>query len=420
VQVLIFGGSQLQDKMKVMNLLLMTYASLIFTSCENVEISTKHDSLPEIFWRARLGPELFDIIPKDPYIYKNKIIFGYQMRSGNEGYYIYDKNTGAVLKDIPSQASFDAVSIGYENLYFSKIGVNIRTIDMDNYEVKARKLVNPDWTFPPLSINDGSVFFPKIGRADGIPNVNNYEYIQCDLKNNMKECVFFSGNFKEDTSVLGTSVKYLCFETDKSKDKITYHSAISSYWKVGAKSRYKVVAFNKTRNKILWETLEFQLPGDDNGYVGDFKPLIYNNTLIIGLGGTHIYGFDIETGQEKWLNQVDNFGVNMIEYNGKLTFISMQGDMYLIDARSGAIIKKSSVGPANIYNFSLHKGVLYFSTVLNKLFAVNADTHEILWETKPPNSCSYCNYGFKYTIVDPETDRLYISDGKEVICYQLK
>ena len=406
--------------MKAIYITLFLQASMLFASCTKENTISKNNSIPRIAWRTLLGPELFDNIPSDPYIFQNKLIMGYALRSGNEGYFIYDKNSGKVLKDISSQASFDAVSVGYKNLYFSKIGVNIRTINLDNYEVKSRKLTNPDWTSPTLTQLDNTVVFPKSGRSSGDLNVHSYQFIKSNLDNINEESIFYKGSFSVDTSVFGTSVKHVVIDINSEGDKIMYHAAVSGYWKVGSKSRYKVVAYNITKDRLEWQTPEFKLPGLDGGYVCDFEPIVIKNILILGLGGTHIYGFDIETGQEKWLTQVDNFGVNMIEYNGKLTFISMQGDMYLIDARSGSIIKKSSVGPANVFNISLHKGVLYFATVLNKLFAVDADTHEILWETKPPNSCSYCNYGFKYTIVDPETDRLYISDGREVICYQLK
>jgi hypothetical protein len=403
-----------------MNTLIAFCTGLLLMSCEKDDLSTKLDTIPPIAWRSRLGPEFFDILPRDPYIYKNKIIFGYQMRSGNEGYYIFDKNTGALLKDIPSQASFEAYAAGYGNLYFSKIGVNIRTINMETYEVISRKIPNPSWTFPTLTTIDNLVFFPRIGRKDGNPDEHNYEFVKYVINSDMSNTIIMRDSFRQDTNVLGTSMKFIAFNDLSNGERLALFPVQSGYWKVGSKSRYKIVCHNLTKNSQVWQTQEFMLPGDDDSYVCDFKPIIIDNTLILGLGGTHIYGFDIVTGQEKWLTQVDNFGVNMIEYNGKLTFISMQGDMYLIDARLGAIIKKSSVGPANIYNFSFHKGVLYFSTVLNKLFAVNADTHAILWETKSPNSCSYCTYGFAYTVVDPETDRLYISDGKEVICYQLK
>jgi hypothetical protein len=34
-------------------------------------------------------------------------------------------------------------------------------------------------------------------------------------------------------------------------------------------------------------------------------------------------------------------------------------------------------------------------------------------------ACSWCTYGFASPVVDPETNRLYISDRKEIFCYQL-
>jgi outer membrane protein assembly factor BamB len=406
-------------KMKIINLIMLCPIAFLVASCEK-EVKIDSDTLPRIVWKVQLGPQIFDNLAFDPVIYKDKLVMGYQLSSGSEGYFIYNKNNGVVLKDISNEASFDpSVSVVHNNLYLSKAGSNIRSINLDNYSISTTPILNGGLTNSRLIVNDGKFFITRSGRENYTPNQNEFDILTCDIMNNLKIETIINRSFNRDTNVFGSDSGIPIVNQNSKGDRIVYFGSSLSYWKDFKPYIYRVEAYNLTTKKTVWQTPIFELEGEDIGNPGSTTFSIFEDMFIVGLGNTEIRAYNIANGMVVWTRKLNGLGRSIL-HNGKITLINMQGDMYLIDARSGAIIKKSSVGPANVFNISLHKGVLYFSTVLNKLFAVNADTHEILWETKPPNSCSYCNYGFKYTIVDPETDRLYISDGREVICYQLR
>ena len=88
---------------------------------------------PKIIWRVPLGPQKYDQIVQDPVIYKNKLVMGYQSGFQKEGYYIYDKYEGKVIHEISNIHSFDPVSQLYKNKYISKVGRNLRIIDLENF-----------------------------------------------------------------------------------------------------------------------------------------------------------------------------------------------------------------------------------------------------------------------------------------------
>ena len=377
------------------------------------------DTIPKIIWKANLGPRPSDQLSQQPFIYRDKVIFGYQVTGLIEGYYIYDKTNGSLIKDIMNQASFDQTSVLYKNLYVSKIGVWLRSINLDNFEIRSQRIDSADWTFPNLTLIDDVLYFPRDGRNKYNPKENQYNIVGCDLNKGLRNFTFVRRSFNEEEGVLGSTSSAITKIKNQDGDEIIFHGASKGFWKVGKKSKYRLEAYNTTKNEIIWETPEFEIEAESFGTIGH-HPIIDKCNVLFNISGQHLYCLDANTGKIKWITKGFEVGGLMTLYNGKITILNKSGDLMNIDSENGIVLSKKNIGPSSIKNICLHKGVLYFANVNNLLYAVDADTHAILWETKSPNSCSYCTYGFAYTVVDPETNRLYISDGKEVICYQLK
>jgi hypothetical protein len=387
-----------------------------FWGCDKENISTSQDSV-QILWRKQLGPVLYDQIAQDPAIYKNSIIFGYQTGQYS-GYYFLDKNKGALLKDLKNERSFEPTSTLNKEIYYSNFGsIEFRTINLETYEIRNHKLPIEVQSSYGVIPKDDFVYLPffPLGEKNKIRwkrATNIAPYFWND---------FYTITFKDEQDIFGSFSSPMLTHKNTSKEEIVYFVSLKAYKQASKKSKYKVTAFNSTRKETIWETEEFEVENEDGNITGR-NLLLIENQLIVPLGGTQLMSFDIRDGKNQWKAiTTDMTFTNYIAHKGKISFLNGVGVLYMIETSSGKIISKREGFVGNTKNWAFHNGIMYFTTASNKLFGVDAETHEIKIELSSPNkaNCSFCGFFLASPVVDPETNRLYISDRKEVICYQL-
>ena len=205
---------------------------------------------------------------------------------------------------------------------------------------------------------------------------------------------------------------------DNQDEQILFYNAVQGFNNVNDPHLFKACSVNLSSNTKIWEFGPFS-DSLNNAGLAYFQPILFDGGVIYGCG-SFLYCNDSKSGLLKWKTFVANAMDEIKIYNGKLTCLDNNGKLYLIDAATGAVLKTSQLKSGNTKQWQMHNGVIYFTVAAHTLYAIDADTHEIKWEAKSPNpNCGYCTFGFASPVVDAETNRLYISDRKEIICYEL-
>ncbi len=95
--------------------------------------------------------------------------------------------------------------------------------------------------------------------------------------------------------------------------------------------------------------------------------------------------------------------------------------LYKIDVQTGKIVNQLQLENGNTGIWRYHKGIIYLTTVSGNLWAIDAKTVKVKWMWKSENDgpCSYCSFANNSPVIDEETDRLYITDGREMFCIKL-
>jgi hypothetical protein len=402
---------------------IILYILVFFISCEKETIKNEVKP-PKIEWRKQLGPKLNDQIALDPILYENDLLFGYQTEFST-GYYRYNKNSGELIQNYPDINSFYCKSYQVGDNYFSIFGSTARTINLKTNQIENFRIAldsSAQSVFASVYLN--SLFLPVHNSINFNKNYSLNEYKIARAQGNLNQWnIVWSNKYNKEQGMFGTHIKYLAIEKNKLNEEIIYFPSQLLYTDLSKKSRYKVEAVNITQNKLLWETNAFEVDSMDFGNLSNFAPQIVDNLVICGISGSHLMAFDKNKGNLVWSLYFNNENSNtkMIIHNKKITIMDNTSTCYLIDANTGAILRKQNIIGGAAASWASHKGLVYFTTASGKLYCVDANNLDILWELTSPNKpeCSYCNFFFASPLVDPATNRLYISDRKEVICYQL-
>lgn len=398
--------------------------SFFFMSCEKSPTESNTIETPKIIWRKQLGPKSFDQISSDPILYENDLLFGYQTET-TQGYYRFDKSNGQLIRKYDDVNSSNYTSYLVDNKYFSTLGskariLNLRTNEIENFTI------NFETNVPSIFASkiNNSLFLAVNGNINSSGNypINEYKIIRAnnDLKS-WKEV--WSNKYQKEEGIFGTDIKFLARENTTNGGEIIYFPSQLAY-KVNIKlSKYRMESVNISTNQLVWQT-EVSLPDSVLSHgLSNFSPQIFGNIIIAGISGRHLVAFDKNTGKQLWSNYFANalLTTEMIVYNKKISIMDNSSNLYLIDLATGTIIRKQDLVAGDTRKWVILNEKIYFTTASGKLYGIDANTHNIFWEARSPNkdNCSYCNYYAASPVLDPATNRLYISDRKEVICYQL-
>ena len=401
--------------MKAMNLIL---AILFLIGCDKDSSPDSTDQL-SLVWRVPKGIKPYDQKSLDPVLYKDRLVIGYQTES-DEGFVIYNKDTGKRIKEINATPSFDPTSYLYKNIYYSTYGPRFRTINLDNFQVSwhtvqsfdgnadiAMTFVNDKVLVPINSIHSPSPVF----RTNQIMIV---ESAISDLKN-WNPIIDIKSDF--DSTSYGTGLRNITAYTNPKGQLIYFFTSSKGYHNVNTLGDCITHAYNATTKKFEWSSEIFNDGGDFS------KSIIYGNHIITSTG-TKIISRDINSGKIIWTSTIEAgavFSITPILFNGTIIFTDWKDSLYKMDASTGKVLKKLNIEYRSTGNWAFHNGILYFTAGIGKLMAIDAESLTVKWEITSPNRerCSPCTFWSESPVVDPETNRIYISDAWEVFCYQL-
>ena len=401
-----------------------TFHAATFTGCANHIPGTPQDTTstpsPNIVWTVPHGKNPGDQIAYNLVIFDKKLIVGYQSSLTEEGYQVLDKFEGKTIKFIENQPSFLGTwsSQLVENKYASIYGRNFRTIDLDTYKTTTSDIGIGNVMQNFVAFGD-DVYF-NIAGPSSVADLSACQYMI--MKNNVNKSMWeevLIDSFPCEDDVFATYTRSFLIKKMPNEDEVIYYNAAQGNNTINTRNLRKIVAYNLTQKKFIWENYNV-LDSIDGVGPDIFSPINVNGKVIFGFGSA-LAAYDENTGKEIWVTSISSPGQSDLKlFNGKLTILNSQGLMYLIDATTGAILKTTQLKSGNTKQWQMHNGVIYFTVAAHTLYAIDADTHEIKWEAKSPNTnCGYCTFGFASPVVDAETNRLYMSDRKEIICYEL-
>jgi outer membrane protein assembly factor BamB len=139
-------------------------------------------------------------------------------------------------------------------------------------------------------------------------------------------------------------------------------------------------------------------------------------------GTGYIWAYDQNTGKLIWQRNLEQITNTEYKVLGRYFYIlDNLGMMYKIDIYSGEIVKKLNLTYGTTGVWQEHKGILYLTNAGGYLYAIDADKMEVKWKWKSENNktCELCSFGTKSPIIDKETNRLYITDDRDMFCIKL-
>lgn len=109
-----------------------------------------------------------------------------------------------------------------------------------------------------------------------------------------------------------------------------------------------------------------------------------DRTLVFVGYQDFVNGIDVETGQLKWRVDTGNWTPSLLGADGRVYFGSANTAVFALDADSGEIVWQYDI-PIGTFNYLLGAPVkvedtLYFLTQHGDIFALNADSGELRWQ----------------------------------------
>jgi outer membrane protein assembly factor BamB len=141
------------------------------------------------------------------------------------------------------------------------------------------------------------------------------------------------------------------------------------------------------------------------------------------LGYQNITCFDKLNGKIIWNEKLLNDNsLRGLFVNEKIAIVVFNEKVTILDASTGKKIKEytdkipGGVAPT----FTEYKNTVYFvSQGTGILFAFDATTGERKWTLDSPDKKIDSGYFFDRFVIDPTTDKMYIFNYKNLLCYQL-
>ncbi|MEC9281375.1 MAG: PQQ-binding-like beta-propeller repeat protein [Bdellovibrionota bacterium] len=115
--------------------------------------------------------------------------------------------------------------------------------------------------------------------------------------------------------------------------------------------------------------------------IARFKPLIYQNLVIVGGSNGDLSGFNRKSGKLQWRFSLPA-GVEasgLIYKNKYLIFGAKDGYLYKIDASNGELIWKFFAKAEVLSDLSIEGDAIYFLSGANILYKINAESGKQIW-----------------------------------------
>ncbi|WNJ21617.1 PQQ-binding-like beta-propeller repeat protein [Pontibacter sp. G13] len=174
-------------------------------------------------------------------------------------------------------------------------------------------------------------------------------------------------------------------------------------------------AINLTQDTLMFAHTSQSLPGLDQGAL-----YLVNGKLI--LAGSQLRAFDPETGAQLWFRDESTSGrFCHVVGNHLLTYTGYQGEtLSRIDLETGNVIWRTEAqGELFESRIEIYEGTVYL-TGWQKLYAFDLLDGSKHWEISSPHQRTDSDAYFADVLaIDQETGRIYLSDYRYALCFQL-
>lgn len=371
---------------------------------------------PEILWEVPIAPDTMDCITFAPIVTNNYVVFGNQFcRPGGNGVIrTYNKTNGDFLWEWGEGTGIGHVSsrrshyLNNDDLVLS-MGRNILSLGVAdgivNWNYEAPKSYNPR-----IDVIDDHVYWSHGERVN-----DSLKYLVRTPTDRIEFDTIYSSGAPE-----GYRYNYEppVAATDLSGRDLLLLPARFGIGSAPANYEVEITALDATTFEPVWKI--DTLPHDWNSSVT--APLVIEQTLVFP-GEENLYGIDINTGDILWHASIPEGTLltGLVEHEGFVYLVGNLGTLYKVDWRTGRYGYVTKGYGGNVSNMIIHDDLLYFVSGANgRLYAVNVDTAEKVWEEKAPNrdDFGFATFGLGGIAIDHEAGILYTAD--RVAAYALK
>ncbi len=201
------------------------------------------------------------------------------------------------------------------------------------------------------------------------------------------------------------------------KDTIAYYLYVE-FVEGGAfpKSDIFLAAYNISKKKMMYNN---KITRD----VAITSPVVMDKDRIFLHVFRRIICLDTKTGIILWEKELLKNNALAEHYaNENIVVATADDGVFILDAKTGNILKeyKDKIIGGLGHTFTEYKGTIYFvAQGTGILFAFDAVTGERKWFLESPDKKIDSGYFFDRFVIDPTTDKMYIFNFKNLLCYQL-
>ena len=194
---------------------------------------------------------------------------------------------------------------------------------------------------------------------------------------------------------------------------------MDSSWLGGKVDLY---AYNLTKDSLEWLVESI----DPYGNSSTCRPFYHDDKIYFRCFRS-LHCLDANTGESLWIYEFPNYWDNlhlgnMLIESGILIVKSSNDAIHAFDPNSGNLIwEKREAGITSCY-MKAYDGAVYYGSYDGYLRKVNATNGEVEWKILSPNHGVYPTWDAEFTnavVIDPDTKRLYTTDGYFIMCFQL-
>jgi outer membrane protein assembly factor BamB len=187
--------------------------------------------------------------------------------------------------------------------------------------------------------------------------------------------VIFVGGFDQKVYALDRDNGTLIWVNEDAEDRIIGGLAVGHGLVFVGVGNRGVFAFNQRNGEQEWFF--------NTGHGIWSTPLILEDIVVVTALDHHIYGLNLETGEERWRQDLEGAVAGTPAYDeeaGVLYAGSFARKLYAIAASDGAILDTFDTHGWLWGGPRLEDGVLYFGDLEGYLYALEAATFEPLWQ----------------------------------------
>ncbi|MEY4903033.1 MAG: hypothetical protein RLZZ292_848 [Bacteroidota bacterium] len=354
-----------------------------------------------------------------PIIYKDKVIYSRDVRTGEytskSRLRFLDKNTGNLrsewndlLSDI-DRLSYNGIKYVNNNLLIFSNNASVSVVDMDK-ESTQFKTNNAQWCGVKDMVGLNEIVYHTESECDSV--IEKEFIVEYNIATQKQRVVYSTTPKDENVRSMKTPKSYI----NKVGDTVLVFNV--NYYKSSpsASNDGRLIAYNVTQKK---EEYNEQLAVDS--YAGfPALPLLYNGKVYMPFGKS-IFCHDQFTGKQLWRKFFTHVFLSSdpIIVEGKLYAACENERLYCLNLDTGDIIWETD-GAGTPSDIVYMNGVIYFvGGGDGKLHAVDAVTGSHIWRFASPDLIKNENAYFQQSIVaDPSTNRIYTATYLNAMCFK--